>query len=252
MIPAERQKKLLKLISKQEIISINELVKLLGVSHMTVRRDIQKLEQEGIVVSVSGGVKLLEHLFIEPTHNDKSLLSTLQKEKIGSRAAELIPVNTTIYLDAGTTTLEIAHNIAQREDLLVITNDFVIANFLMTNGQCELIHTGGSINKSNFSSVGELAAQLLKQLSIDLAFISTSSWNLRGLTTPDEKKLPVKKAILQSSQNKILVSDSSKYGKTATFSICELSVFNSIICDDKLLLNAQESIKEMEIELILV
>lgn len=252
MIPAERQKKLLHLISQQDIVSIATLVELLDVSHMTIRRDIQKLEQEGLVVSVSGGVKLLEHLSSELSHHDKSQLSTLQKEHIGIEAAKLIPPNTTVYLDAGTTTLEIAYRIAEREDLLVITNDFVIANFLMKQGKCELIHTGGRVNKWNYSSVGELASQLLKQLSIDVAFISTSSWNLKGLTTPDENKLPVKKAIIQASQKKILVSDSSKYGKSATFHICGLTIFDQIICDRALLLTTQEAILDMNINLLLV
>ncbi|MFU2059441.1 DeoR family transcriptional regulator [Avibacterium volantium] len=252
MIPAERQKQLLNLIRQHNIISITQLVEVLGVSHMTIRRDIQKLEQEGRVVSVSGGVKLLEHLSDELTHNAKSLLSTLQKENIGICAAQSIPQNTTVYLDAGTTTLEIAHRIADREDLLVVTNDFIIADFLMKNGQCELVHCGGTVNKSNYSSVGELAAQLLRQLAIDIAFISTSSWNLKGLTTPDENKLPVKRAILQSSQRKILVSDSSKYGKSATFHICALDEFDRIISDQDLLDNAQVAIREMKIDLTLV
>ncbi|WP_040976688.1 DeoR/GlpR family DNA-binding transcription regulator [Necropsobacter massiliensis] len=252
MIPAERQKQLLNLISQNNIISIASLVDILGVSHMTVRRDIQKLEQEGKVVSVSGGVKLLEHLFMEPTHQDKSLLSTLQKENIGMQAAQMIPQNTTIYLDAGTTTLEIAHRILDRDDLLVVTNDFMIANFLMMNGKCELLHTGGTINKANYSSVGELAAQLLRQISIDIAFVSTSSWNLKGLTTPDESKLPVKRAIIQSSQKNVLVSDSSKYGKRATFHICPLNIFDCIICDKDLLTHIQDAIHEMNVELILV
>ncbi|WP_032093066.1 MULTISPECIES: DeoR family transcriptional regulator [Pasteurellaceae] len=252
MIPAERQKQLLNLISQNNIISIASLVEILGVSHMTVRRDIQKLEQEGRVVSVSGGVKLLEHLFTEPTHQDKSLLSMRQKEHIGMQAAQSIPRNTTVYLDAGTTTLEIAHRIVDRDDLLVVTNDFMIANFLMMNGKCELLHTGGSINKANYSSVGELAAQLLRQISLDIAFVSTSSWNLKGLTTPDENKLPVKRAIMQSSQKKVLVSDSSKYGKSATFHICPLNQFDCVICDKDLLTNVQDAIHEMKVELVLV
>lgn len=158
-----------------------------------------------MVASVSGGVRVLEHLSSEPTHQDKSQLSVSQKENIGLFASQMIPENTAIYLDAGTTTLEIAHRLAAREDLLVITNDFVIANFLITNGKCELIHTGGRVNKSNCSSVGELATQLLKQLSIDIAFISTSSWNLKGLTTPDENKLPVKKRLSKPVRKNISV-----------------------------------------------
>ena len=131
MIPAERQKTLLNLISKQNVISINNLVSILGVSHMTVRRDIQKLEEDGKVISVSGGVQLLERLSTEPTHDDKSLLATTEKIAISKKAVELIQEHSTIYLDAGTTTLEIAKQIANRNDLLVITNDFVIAHYLM-------------------------------------------------------------------------------------------------------------------------
>lgn len=115
MIPAERQKRLLNLINQNTIISISSLVDILGVSHMTIRRDIQKLEQEGKVASVSGGVKSLEHLSTEPTRNDKYLLFPAEKANIGSQAAKLIPHNTTIYLDAGTTTLEIARQITERE-----------------------------------------------------------------------------------------------------------------------------------------
>ena len=252
MIPAERQKLLLNLISQKGLVSISQLVESLNVSHMTIRRDIQKLEEMGSVISVSGGVKIGEHLSFEPTHQDKSLLFHDQKERISEQAVKLIPRNTTIYLDAGTTTLEIAYRIIERDDLLVVTNDFSIAHFLMTNGKCELIHIGGSVNKLNHSSVGELAGQFLRQLSIDIAFVSTSSWTLKGLTTPDENKLPVKKALLDSSNQRILVSDASKYGKVATFHICPLSRFERIICDNSLVESAQTAIKELNIDLLTV
>lgn len=252
MIPAERQKLLLNLISQKGMASISQLMESLNVSHMTIRRDIQKLEEMGKVVSVSGGVKMQEHLSVEPTHQDKSLLFHPQKAQIGEYAATLIPANTTIYLDAGTTTLEIAYRLIEREDLLVVTNDFSIAHFLMTNGKCELIHIGGSVNKLNHSSVGELAGQFLRQLSIDMAFVSTSSWTLKGLTTPDERKLPVKKALLDASTQKILVTDSSKYGKVATFHICPLTRLDRIICDNSLVDSAQAAIKELNIELLTV
>ncbi|MFC1082834.1 DeoR/GlpR family DNA-binding transcription regulator [Pasteurella multocida] len=252
LIPAERQKKILNLIHQQGIVRITNLVELMGVSHMTIRRDIQKLEEKGKVVSVSGGVQLLERLISEPTRDDKSLLFHQQKSAIGLVAANLIPANATIYLDAGTTTLEIAKQITDRNDLLVITNDFGIVDYLIGNGHCDLIHTGGRVCKENRSSVGELSAQFLRNISIDVAFISTSSWNLQGLTTPDENKLPVKRAIVQASRRNILVTDSSKYGKVATFLLYALDTLDQIICDKALLINAQEKIKEMDIELLLV
>ncbi|MDA3978353.1 DeoR/GlpR family DNA-binding transcription regulator [Gallibacterium sp. AGMB14963] len=251
MIPAERQKHILTLLNQQNIVSINSLMEMLNVSHMTIRRDIQALEKKGAVISVSGGVQLQQRLAVEPTHTAKSLLFQREKEKIGHYAAERIPENSTIYLDAGTTTLEIARHIAEREDLLIITNDFAVADFLISQGKGELIHTGGKINKLNRSAVGELAAQFLRNISIDLAFVSTSSWSLKGLTTPDESKLAVKRAILSSSRHKTLVSDSSKYGKLATFWICELTAFDRLITDAQLPDNIQKTIKNMDIELVL-
>lgn len=97
-----------------------------------------------------------------------------------------------------------------------------------------------------------LAAQFLKNLSIDIAFISTSSWNLKGLTTPNENKIPVKLAIIEASRKNILVTDSSKYGKFATFFVYPLTIFDQIICDKGLLENAQESISSMNVNLLLV
>lgn len=252
MIPAERQKMLLNLLFERGVVSINTLTETLGVSHMTIRRDIQRLETEGKVSSVSGGVQLLERLTSEPTFDDKSQHFHSQKLAIGIKATEFVPENSTIYLDAGTTTLEVAKQLSWRTDLLIVTNDFMIANFLINNGQSELIHIGGKVNKINRSSVGELAAKTLRQLSIDLAFISTSSWNLKGLTTPDENKIPVKSAIIQASQKNILVSDSSKYGKAATFLLYPLTVFDHIICDKQLAENVQQSINTMNVDLVLV
>lgn len=252
MIPLERQRQMLQLINSSGVASINFLAKHLNVSHMTIRRDIQKLEEEGKVASVSGGVQSLERLTIELPHNDKFQLFHNQKWAIGSAAAKMIPPNTTVYLDAGTTTLEIAHQIADREDLLVVTNDFIIAHFLSSTGKCELIHIGGSVCKENFSTTGTLAAEFLKNISIDVAFISTSSWNLKGLTTPNENKIPVKKTIIEVAKKNILVTDSSKYGKFATFFVYPLTVFDKILCDDGLFENTQEAIKNLGVELELV
>lgn len=251
MIPIERQQKILQFINNNGVASIHFLAETLKVSHMTIRRDIQKLEEEGKVSLVSGGVQAIERLAVELPHNDKSALFQEEKSAIGACAAKLIPANSSVYLDAGTTTLEIANQIADRKDLLVITNDFVIAHYLSNSSQCDLIHIGGSVCKENLSTTGLLAAEFLKNLSIDIAFISTSSWNLKGLTTPNENKIAVKKAILQSSKQNILVTDSSKYGKVATFFVCPLTVFDQIICDKGLFENVQEALDGLDVKLSL-
>ncbi|BFO09155.1 DNA-binding transcriptional repressor YgbI [Serratia rubidaea] len=195
MIPVERHQQILALVAERGVVSIAELTERLAVSHMTIRRDLQKLEEQGAVIAVSGGVQAAERLAIEPSHQDKEGMFSQQKAAIGALAASLIPANSCIYLDAGTTTLALAKQIGERGDLTVVTNDFVIAAYLLENSQCELIHTGGTVCRENRSCVGEAAAQALRQLFIDLAFISASSWSMRGLSTPSEDKVAVKKPL---------------------------------------------------------
>ena len=153
MIPVERQRKILTLLKNQEVVSISELVDLFNVSHMTIRRDIEKLEAIGKVSSVSGGVQLARNIHIELSHDIKITQFATEKEQIGKLASSIIAPNMTIYLDAGTTTLEIAHQITQRNDLLIITNDFAISAYLMANSANDIYHTGGKIDRQNQSTV---------------------------------------------------------------------------------------------------
>ncbi len=251
MIPAERQKTILSLLSSQKVISINELVEHLGVSHMTIRRDIVKLEQQGKVISVSGGVQLTQLLHQEPSHDAKTAQQAEEKAAIGVLASQLVTDNATIYLDAGTTTLEIAHQLAQRSDLTIITNDFVIAAYFMQNGQCEVYHTGGRVDRENQSCVGSKVADFLNSMNIDIAFVSTSSWNLRGLSTPSEPKVIVKRAIAAASQSVVLVSDSSKYGKIATFHALDIEKFDLIVTDQHFPFSIKQELEEKDIRILM-
>lgn len=251
MIPVERHQKILALVQERGIVSITELAERLAVSHMTIRRDLQKLEEQGAVLLVSGGVCSTERLSSEPSHLDKTSMFSQEKHAIGAMAARHIPLNSCIYLDAGTTTLALARELRMRDDLLIITNDFVIANFLIDTSQCEMIHTGGSVCRANRSCIGNAAAQTLRGLSVDIAFISTSCWDMRGIFTPDEKKIAVKRAASEVSRKCVLLADSSKYNKIATFLALPLAQFDSIITDDHLLAAARQELATFNIDLTL-
>ncbi len=203
MIPVERHQQILALVSERGVVSIAELTERLGVSHMTIRRDLQKLEEQGAVQSVSGGVQAPERVASEPSHQAKEGMFSRQKIAIGRLAARQIPANSCIYLDAGTTTLALAKQIGEREDLTVVTNDFVIAGFLIEHSQCRIIHTGGTVCRENRSCVGEAAAQALRGLFIDLAFISASSWSCRTGSPPSPVRMRMQSS---SGRTKILPS----------------------------------------------
>lgn len=250
MIPAERHRKILAILKNQQIVSIIELADLLDVSHMTVRRDIDKLEKQGRVSSVSGGVQLTHTIDSELSREMKIMQFSEQKEQIGKLAADRITANSTIYLDAGTTALEIAHQLSGRNDLVIITNDFSIAAFLMAHTLSDIYHTGGKADRDNQSAVGSKVADFLLNVNIDVAFISTSSWSLKGLSTPNEDKIIVKRAIAASSKLLYLVSDSSKYGKIASFHALNLEKIDAVITDSALPESAKLELKEKGIEII--
>lgn len=244
MLPIERQEKILRLVTDKGVVSVAELMAELAVSHMTIRRDIQRLERSHAIVSVSGGIALPERsrLLREPSHLDKTLMFSQQKAAIARLALEQIKPDSTLYLDAGTTTLALARLLLEREDLLVVTNDFVITNLLAEQGRCQLIHTGGTLCRENRSAVGHFAASMVKNLFIDVAFISASSWNLRGLSTPNENKAAVKAAVAQVSERRILLCDSSKYGRVANYLALPLTKLELIISDSGLSQDAVDAL----------
>ncbi|WP_206125399.1 DeoR/GlpR family DNA-binding transcription regulator [Burkholderia sp. Ac-20379] len=157
---------------------------------MTVRRDIALLERDGLVHSVPGGVRVASHV-------SKALIDPDEKRAIAQLAASFLRPGMTAYLDAGTTTLALVPHILALPDITVVTNDFPIMQALMNAGHVAAIHTGGLLDHANQSSVGELAAATLRQLAVDVAFISASSWDLRrGMTTPSPPKIDVKRAAI--------------------------------------------------------
>ncbi len=252
MLPIERRQKILDCVKLRGAVSINDLVNILAVSHMTVRRDLEKLEHEGLVVSVSGGVQISKKLSTEPSRIAKAEMAAVEKERIGRYATTIIPEGACIYLDAGTTSLALAHFLTNREDLTIVTNDFAVLNFLSDNGMNNVIHTGGQLRPQNMSAVGLLAARNIESLNFDIAFLSASSWDYRGITTPDVDKVIVKQAAVKSARRKVLICDSSKYSQVATYVAVKLSELDMMITDSALPDNAREILQSNHIEVKLV
>ena len=252
MLPVERRQKILECVKLRGAVSVNDLVNLLDVSHMTVRRDLEKLEHEGLVVSVSGGVQISKKLSIEPSRVDKAEMAAAEKERIGRFGTTIIPDGACIYLDAGTTSLALAHFLTNREDLTIVTNDFAVLNFLSDHGMDNVIHTGGQLRPQNMSAVGILAARSIESLSFDIAFLSASSWDCRGITTPDVDKVVVKQAAVKAARRKVLICDSSKYSQVATYVAVKLNELDMMISDTALPDNAREILQNNHIELKLV
>lgn len=235
LIPDQRRELILKHLRREQVLSFNQLSALLDVSHMTIRRDVAVLEEEGRAVSVPGGAKIASRLLVEPSHAEKVLVDSSEKTAMAAIAAAMVEDSMTIYLDAGTTMLAMVPLLAHVRDLTVVTNDVAIIRELIPHPTTEIINIGGRVDKGNQSTVGRLAAAMLRELVVDIAFISTSSWDLkRGLTTPAESKVEVKQAAVAIASETVLVAASSKYGTFGKYKALGLAEFDVIVSDSAL------------------
>ncbi|MGY1439429.1 DeoR/GlpR family DNA-binding transcription regulator [Streptomyces reniochalinae] len=253
LIPDQRRELLLKHLRREGVLSVQQITQLFGVSHMTVRRDIADLESQGLVFSVPGGVRLANRLRSEPSFDDKSLVEQPQKQAMAAEAAAMVRDGMTVYLDAGTTLLAMAPHLAERTDVTVVTNDFGAVSALFAARHLTVIHVGGQVEPDNHSSVGRLAAATIRQLAFDIAFVSTSSWDLvRGVTTPSAPKVEVKQAAMAAAQRSVLVAGSAKYGTFGMYRIASLDAFDTIVADAMLTEAAAQGIRACGTDLRLV
>ncbi len=264
MIPDERRRRLLHLVEEQGSVSVAALTEELGVSHMTVRRDIKMLEEDGRLVSVAGGVAKPARLALDATHQAKLGIRTEEKERIAARAAELVRPGDLVYLDAGTTMLALARRLVRDAGeapdggtggsaaaLDVVTNDLAVAAAVGEHPRGRVHLLGGTLDSGNMSTQGPITADGLAEFNIDLAFVSASSFDLRGLSVPTDAKSVVKRAIIANSSRSYLATDSTKYGKVAAFRAIPLDAFDGILSDEGLPEAARRHAQEHGIELML-
>lgn len=245
LIPEQRREMIVRQLHKHQVLSLHQLTELLGCSHMTVRRDVAALEEKGRVYAVPGGVRIASHQLVEPTHQAKSVTELPQKRGIAAQVAALIKPGMTVYLDAGTTTACLIPQIVALADMTVITNDFYVALALSDAPQVTVLHTGGMLDHRNGSSVGPLAAATLRQLVADIAFLSTSAWDLeRGVTTPSAPKVEVKRAAMAIASQRVLLATSAKYGTYGTYRVAGLDEFDLVVTDDTLSEAALQRMRE--------
>ncbi|GGJ93727.1 DeoR/GlpR family DNA-binding transcription regulator [Pseudomonas matsuisoli] len=250
IIPDQRREMIWRQLCRHQVLSVHQLTEMFGCSHMTIRRDIASLEKDGRAYSVPGGVRIASQVGSEPSHQLKAVVEQAEKRGMARRAAELLHADMTLYLDAGTSTLQLVPHIRQHQGMTVVTNDFTIVQCLADALDIEVIHIGGQLDHPNLSTVGSLAAATLRRVAIDIAFMSTSSWDLkRGVTTPSAPKVEVKRAALEAASQTVLVASSSKYGTFGTYRVAPLDRFDLIITDSGLGETPAEALRALGLEL---
>ena len=176
-----RLEQIMDFLKSHNLVTVDQLVAATNASPATIRRDLIKLDQEGVISRTHGGVTLNRFIPSQPTTLEKAQRSPLEKQAIASAAAALVKAGDAIVLDAGTTMIELARQITHLP-LRVITSDLHIALFLSEFKQIEVTIIGGRIDDSSQSCIGDHGRRLLQTIWPDLAFVSCNGWDALGAT----------------------------------------------------------------------
>lgn len=221
-------------LKSHNLVTVEQLVDAINASPATIRRDLIKLDEQGVISRTHGGVTLNRFIPSQPTTNEKQQRNLLEKQAIAELAAQCVRAGDSVVLDAGTTMLELARHLTHLP-LRVITSDLHIALFLSEFKQIEVTITGGRIDDSSQSCIGDHGRHLLQKIYPDVAFISCNSWSVeKGITTPTEDKSALKFDLAAHAGRRILLADSSKYGAYSLFCAMPLTQLTDIITDSGL------------------
>ncbi|HAW45439.1 MAG TPA: DeoR/GlpR transcriptional regulator [Sutterella sp.] len=254
MLQAQRHERLLEAVNRKGIVTTEELMRTLGISIATLRRDINQLSDMGLIEKVRGGAKALSNrTATEPTLREKALRNAPQKKKIALEAVTRITDGETIILDSGTTTLELAKLLARFTHLTVITNDLLIALEVSTNTANRLIFIGGTMRANFCSSYGYHAENMLKGLSADKLFFSVDAIDAdSGMMSFITDDINLKTIGMRQAQASYLLCDHSKFGLRALFAIGMLENLTQIITDTGLSDAKREAFEKAGIHLVCV
>ena len=238
--PGKQQTRLTEILTslqKDGSVSVEQLSERLEISVVTVRRDLDLLEQKGLLRRTHGGAVSIEPLFYEPFKNDRSFQAQVErlaqeKRRIGRAAASLIGRGETIALTPGTTTTEVIRGLPLNHDITVVTNTVNVAMELSKRKDLKIFVTGGHLRGDWFSLVGPTAVNSLSQLLITTAFIGADGLDVKwgaSCFSPDEAHL--NSVMVKHSRRRVAVVDHSKFSVVAGWRICPTTDLNVLVTD---------------------
>jgi DeoR family fructose operon transcriptional repressor len=246
MIKEERQKLLIELLGKNDIMTVTELAVILDTSMMTIRRDLEYLENKGVIKKVHGGAFLARDEYSQPSFQKRIDEFGQEKDLIGKAASRMVKDGSIVFFDAGTTTLAVVGHIPANVQFTGITTGLMTALALCSKEKAEVVSVGGYVHHTSYSSMSHIAVSLIKNFNADIAFVST-----KALVYPQgayEALLPlieIKQAMISVSKKVVLLADHSKFESRSLSLSIPLTDIDTIITDQ---LTSREILDKLEAE----
>ncbi|MCK5737290.1 MAG: DeoR/GlpR transcriptional regulator [Spirochaetaceae bacterium] len=232
-IPAQRRQLILAELSTAGAVRVDELGRRFDVSEMTVRRDLDALEAEGLLERTHGGAIALKAVTGERHYRDKDEENREEKEAIGRMAAELVGENETVLINSGSTTRYVIRYLASRKDIRIITNNLAAVAELPDETSAEILLLGGRFRNASGCVVGDWAEKQLENLSPSRAILGADGISLKeGLSSPIPEEAALTRLMIERTRGPVtIVADAGKIGKICSFGIVGLSEISELVTD---------------------
>lgn len=232
MLAIERRKLIMEALQEEKRVVVSELSKMYDVSEETIRRDLEKLEKEGLVIKTYGGAVVNENTNVELPYVIRKKTNVLRKQRIAELTAAMISDGDRIMLDDSTTAVFIAKKIKNKKNITLITNSVEILLELSDVTGWKIISTGGRLYEGSLSLVGEQCERVLSRYHVDKAIISCKGVDLhKGVWDSNENNALVKRAMADSAGRVILAVDGSKLGCISFAKICDMKDIATVVTD---------------------
>jgi DeoR family transcriptional regulator, fructose operon transcriptional repressor len=252
LIPAQRRERIQKYLETYKIARTVDLYKMLETSEATVWRDLEWLEQKGIIERTHGGAMLSERITLEPEYQQRAKKHPEEKRMIGALAASLIDDGDIVFISSGTTTTQVIHHIRSDADISVFTNNLYAALEMREPGFHHYL-IGGEFQARSISVAGRFATENLKQVFANKVIIGVDGISLKhGYTVPSNEEAEVVKLMIEHTKGKvIIVSDHSKWGMVSNFKVASLDEIDLLVTDKAINVSAMEALAEHQVDTII-
>lgn len=228
----ERRNKIVHYVIEKTSATVNDLAREFGVSTETIRKDLAYLHENNIL-SKGHGVVTAASSYLENAFALKENKNIESKIRIAEKAALQIPQKGVIFLDSGTTAVQLAKILNLKKDLIIVSNSAVASQTLSSSAN-QILIAGGELRKKSLSYVGIWATRAIGQIKIDIAFLSCSGFHEDGPSIDSYRELEIKQAALKSAKKSILMANTHKFAKQSLYNYAPYSAFSMLITERKL------------------
>ncbi len=249
----DRRSEIIRYLQENQRASTRRLSELFEVSEVTIRHDLNNLEEHGWIARVHGGAEIALPLQNEQSFSERQRLHLTEKVNIARAAAALIEPGDTILLDSSTTAFQLAHQLKELSPLRVVTNNLQVVATLSASAGIELVLLGGFVRNETASVVGPSAAEMLDRLNADHGFFGAAGLTIeRGLTDADMREAQVKRAMVKAAGHVSVLLDSSKFGQRAFATFATLAEVDHLFTDDGIPAEYRAACDQLGIQLSIV